>query len=88
MESSEGERKFTSAVMAPLAVVALAGIILGAGRGSVYGTRRRGARGIAQSRKSLLLLGLLSFNHRWSSRAKFGRRSLHVGAPLRPVVMS
>lgn len=39
-ESSEGERKSTSAAIAPDVVVALAGIIFGRGRGSVYGTRR------------------------------------------------
>lgn len=44
-EGREGERKSTSAAMAPLAVLALVGIILGGGRGSVYGTRRSGGRG-------------------------------------------
>jgi hypothetical protein len=39
-EFSEGERKSTSAAIAPDVVVALAGIIFGRGRGSVYGTRR------------------------------------------------
>lgn len=37
---NEGDRKSTSAAMAPDVVVAFAGIILGRGRGSVYGTRR------------------------------------------------
>jgi len=37
---SEGERKSMSAAIAPDVVFALAGIILGNGRGSVYGTRR------------------------------------------------
>lgn len=39
-EDSEGDRKSMSAAIAPDVVVALAGIILGSGRGSVYGTRR------------------------------------------------
>lgn len=43
---SEGDRKSTSAAIAPLEVLALVGIILGKGKGSVYGMRRRGiARG-------------------------------------------
>ena len=42
--SNEGLKKSTSAAMAPLAVVALDGIMRGAGSGSVYGTRRSGAR--------------------------------------------
>lgn len=46
-EGRHGDKKSTSAAMAPLLVVALAGMIRGAGRGSVYGMRRRGARGIA-----------------------------------------
>lgn len=38
----DGARKSTSAATAPLEVDALLGIILGRGKGSVYGTRRRG----------------------------------------------
>lgn len=46
-DGRHGDRKSTRAAMAPLLVVALVGMIRGAGKGSVYGMRRRGARGIA-----------------------------------------
>lgn len=46
-EGRHGDKKSTRAAMAPLLVVPLAGMMRGAGKGSVYGIRRRGARGIA-----------------------------------------
>ena len=38
-DRGDGDRKSARAAMARLGVVALAGMILGAGKGSVYGTR-------------------------------------------------
>lgn len=49
VDDSDGAKKSTSAAIAPLVVFALAGIMRGRGRGSVYGTRRRG---IARTRKT------------------------------------
>lgn len=43
-DSRQGFKNSTKAATAALAVVAPAGIILGAGNGSVYGTRSSGAR--------------------------------------------
>jgi hypothetical protein len=49
-----GAKNSKSAAIAPLVEFALAGIILGRGRGSVYGTRRRGIARLAESEWALL----------------------------------
>lgn len=72
---SEGDRKATSAAMAPCVVDALGGIIRGRGSGSVYGTRRRGI-----ALREWVLLGL---------RPWCGARAVCCGQVLKKkVVMS
>lgn len=55
---SEGLRKSTKLAIAPEAVFALAGIILGEGSGSVYGMRKTGIDGVGLNPEYLQVAAL------------------------------